>query len=57
MEAVTDIKQKKPKLILLNYETVKKFHHNKNNLVDNYIWKNYKLDKEIYGIQILKLKD
>ncbi|MEK7203084.1 MAG: glycosyltransferase family 39 protein [Patescibacteria group bacterium] len=56
LEAAADLKNKKPKIIILEYNIVKKFNYNKNNVVDEFIWKNYQLDKDFFGVQILKLK-
>lgn len=56
LEATADLKQKKPPILILNYGMVAKFNYNRNNPVDNFIKEYYEMDKELYGLQIFKLK-
>jgi len=56
IEARNCLKKYQPSCAVLNYKMVEKFHHNKNNPVDNYIKDNYQLIFQVKNKLIYKRK-
>jgi hypothetical protein len=54
LKAKKSLEKNKPDCAIMDYKMVKKFNHNQNNPVDNYIKDNYKLIKQINNKLIYK---